>query len=138
MLFERKSMWVLFAPTNSQFEWIHCSIPWSLKPLYIIFFSLKSMILLDQDVFEFSKYFVLDMWPWCLPCKTLCAVYIYWHSKFLAPVKEIVEKRHGEPIKFLFLPFGRPASNEKKLWLWIMSKFFGLFFHVFMGKNLIF
>ena len=54
--------------------------------------------------------------------------------------KEIVERRHGEPIKFLFLPkmglLGRQAGNEKNCWLWIMSNFWGLFFHVFMGKNL--
>ena len=30
------------------------------------------------------------------------------------------------------------ASTEKINWLWIMSYFWGLFFHVFMGKNLIF
>jgi hypothetical protein len=35
--------------------------------------------------------------------------------------KEIVERRHGEPIKFLFLPemglLGSQAGNEKKCWL---------------------
>ena len=34
-------------------------------------------------------------------------------------VKEIVERRHGEPIKFLFLPkmglLGSQASTEKKM-----------------------
>ena len=37
--------------------------------------------------------------------------------------KEILEKRHGEPIKFLFLPkmglLESQAGNEKKFWLWI-------------------
>ena len=37
--------------------------------------------------------------------------------------KEIVERRQGELIKFLFLPkmglLGSQACNEKKLWLWI-------------------
>jgi hypothetical protein len=35
--------------------------------------------------------------------------------------KEIVERRHGEPIKLLFLPkmglLGSQASNEKNCWL---------------------
>ena len=57
-------------------------------------------------------------------------------------IKEIVERRHGEPIKFLFLPkmglLGSQAGNEKNCWLWIMSNFLGLFNHVFMGKNSIF
>ena len=56
--------------------------------------------------------------------------------------KEIVERRHGEPIKFLFLPkmglLVSQAGNEKNCWLWIMSNFWGLFFHVCMGKNLFF
>ena len=50
-----------------------------------------------------------------------------------------VERRHGKPIKFLFLPktglLGSQAGYEKKCWLWIMSNFWRLFFHVFMGKN---
>ena len=48
-------------------------------------------------------------------------------------VKEIVERR-----KYLFLPkmglLGSQTGNEKKCWLWIISKFWGLFFHVSMGK----
>ena len=36
-------------------------------------------------------------------------------------LKEIVERRHGEPIKFLFLPkmglLGSQAVNEKNCWL---------------------
>jgi hypothetical protein len=36
-------------------------------------------------------------------------------------VKEIVERRHGEPKKFLFLPkmglLGSQAGNEKNCWL---------------------
>jgi hypothetical protein len=39
-------------------------------------------------------------------------------EKFAVIVKEIVERRHGDPIKFLFLPkmglLGSQASNEKK------------------------
>ena len=35
--------------------------------------------------------------------------------------REIIERRHGEPIKFLFLPkmglLGSQAGNEKKFWL---------------------
>ena len=56
--------------------------------------------------------------------------------------KEIVERKHGEPIKFLFLPkmglLGIQASNEKNCWLWIMSNIWELFFHVFMDRNQIF
>jgi hypothetical protein len=44
--------------------------------------------------------------------------------------KEIVERRHGEPIKFLFLPkmglFGRQASNEKKGCLIIGKHYLGV------------
>ena len=45
--------------------------------------------------------------------------------------KEIVERRHREPIEFLFLPesfWAAKPSMKKKLWLWIMS---------FMGWKLI-
>ena len=41
--------------------------------------------------------------------------------------KEIVERRHEEPIKILFLPkmglLGSQAGNEKNCWLCIMSNF---------------
>ena len=40
---------------------------------------------------------------------------------FLDRAKEIVERRHGEPIKFLFLPklglLGSRASTKKKLFV---------------------
>jgi hypothetical protein len=36
-------------------------------------------------------------------------------------IKEIVERRHGEPIKFIFLPkmglLSSQAGNEKNCWL---------------------
>jgi hypothetical protein len=55
-------------------------------------------------------------------------------------VKEIVERRHGEPIKFLFLPkmglLGGQAS--KKMLVVSSEQLFRAVFHVFMGKNLIF
>ena len=69
-----------------------------------------------------------------------CHKTIYEEASVLSiTTKEIVMRRHGEPIKFLFLPkmglLGSQAGNEKKCCLWIMSNFWGLFFHVFMGKN---
>jgi hypothetical protein len=43
------------------------------------------------------------------------------YSSKMALGKEIVERRHGEPIKFLFLPkmglLGSQAGNEKNYWL---------------------
>ena len=61
---------------------------------------------------------------------------LYWEIQWC---KKIVDRRHGEPIKFLYLTkmvlLGSQAGNEKKCCLWIMSNFWGLFFHVFMGKN---
>ena len=40
-------------------------------------------------------------------------------AHFFYETKEIVERRHGEPIKFLFLPkmglLGSQASTEKKM-----------------------
>jgi hypothetical protein len=63
---------------------------------------------------------------------TASIIYIY------IVIKEIVERRHGEPIKFIFLPkmglLGSQAGNEKNCWSWILSNFLGPFFHVFMGK----
>ena len=45
----------------------------------------------------------------------------YISASFKVGGKEIVERRHGEPIKFLFLPkmglLGSQAGNEKKSWL---------------------
>ena len=56
-----------------------------------------------------------------------------------ATAKEIVERRHGEPIKFLFLPkmglLGSQASTEKKIGYELWATFEGCFF---MSKNLIF
>ena len=41
--------------------------------------------------------------------------------------KEYIERRHGEPFKFLFLPkmglLGSQAELEKKVQFWIMSNF---------------
>ena len=46
--------------------------------------------------------------------------------------KEYVDRRHSEPIKFLFLlkSFKNPIMNYELL--------FRAVFHVFMGKNLVF
>ena len=49
--------------------------------------------------------------------KSIVNIYIY---RFISlRVKKIVERRHGEPLKFLFLPkmglLGSQASTEKKL-----------------------
>ena len=56
--------------------------------------------------------------------------------------KEYIERRHGEPFKFLFLPkiglLGSQAVLEKKVQFLIMSNFLALFFQLFMGKNLFF
>ena len=61
------------------------------------------------------------------------------HFYVLIHTKEIVERRHGEPIKFLFLPkMSLLGQYWKKKWFWIMRNFWGLFFHVFMGKHLFF
>jgi hypothetical protein len=53
--------------------------------------------------------------------------------------KEIVERRHGEPIKFLFLPkmglLDCQASNEKKMLVVNYEQLLRAVFHVFMGKN---
>ena len=62
---------------------------------------------------------------------------IWWFLR--SGTKEIVERRHGEPIIFLFLPkmglLGSQAGNEKTCWLWIMSNFWGLFFQILMIKS---
>ena len=80
--------------------------------------------------------------PCCKENFSFLGNYCYQCNLLRGIVKQIVEKRHGEPIKFLFLPkmglLGNQVGNEKNCWLWIMSNFWGLFFHVFMGKNLIF
>jgi hypothetical protein len=53
--------------------------------------------------------------------------------------KEIVERRYGEPIKFLFLPkmglLGSQAANEKKLLVANHEQLLRAVFHVFMGKT---
>ena len=57
-------------------------------------------------------------------------------------IKEYIERRHGEPFEFLFLPkmglLGSQAVLEKKVQFWIMSNFLAPFFQLFMGKNLFF
>ena len=62
--------------------------------------------------------------------------------KFYLATKEYIERRHGEPFKFLFLPkiglLGSQAVLEKKVQFLIMSNFLALFFQLFMGKNLFF
>ena len=64
----------------------------------------------------------------------------FW--KVLDDSKEYIERRHGEPFKFLFLPkmglLGSQAVLEKKVQFWIMSNFLAPFFQLFMGKNLSF
>ena len=63
-------------------------------------------------------------------------------SYFMVLCKEYIERRHGEPFKFLFLPkmglLGSQASTWKKVQFWIMSNFLATFFHLFMAKNLFF
>ena len=50
--------------------------------------------------------------------------------------------RHGEPIKFLFLPkmglLGSQAGNEKKMLVVNYEQLLRAVFHVFMGKKLVF
>ena len=57
-------------------------------------------------------------------------IFFFKKKKLLHP-KEIVERSHGEPIKFLFLPkmglLGSQAGNEKNCWLWIMWGVFSYF-----------
>ena len=49
-----------------------------------------------------------------------CSVLLF-DKKLSGQLQEIVERRHREPIKFLFLPkmglLGSQACNEKKCWL---------------------
>ena len=63
-------------------------------------------------------------------------------NQFSHIIKEYIERRHGEPFKFLFLPkmglLGSQAVLEKKVQFWIMSNFLAPFFQLFMGKNLFF
>ena len=66
-----------------------------------------------------------------------------WPPKSLyrspAGSKKIVERRHGEPIKFLFLskmgPLGSRAGTEKKLVVNSEQLLRAVFFHVLMGKK---
>ena len=55
--------------------------------------------------------------------------------------KEYVERRHGEPIRFLFLPkmgiLGNQASTEKKS-IMNYELLLRAFFHVFMGQKKVF
>ena len=57
---------------------------------------------------------------------------------FITTGKEIVEKRHGEPIKFLFLPkmglLGSQASTEKKIGCELWATFEGCFFMLSCAK----
>ena len=58
--------------------------------------------------------------------------------KFYLATKEYIERRHGEPFKFLFLPkiglLGSQAVLEKKVQFWIMSNFLAPFFQLFIGN----
>jgi hypothetical protein len=67
----------------------------------------------------------------------------YWYEENnCIPSNEYIERRHGEPFKFLFPPkmglLGSQAVIEKKVQFWIMSNFLAPFFQLFMGKNLFF
>jgi hypothetical protein len=52
--------------------------------------------------------------------------------------KEYIERRHGEPFKFLFLPkmglLGSQAVLEKKVQFWIMSNFLAILVLVHRGS----
>ena len=54
--------------------------------------------------------------------------------------KEIVERRHGEPIKFLFLPkmglLGSQAGNEKKMLVVNYEQLLRAVFSCFHGQKL--
>jgi hypothetical protein len=85
-------------------------------------------------------------WKWVLYIPSALSTTMYYMTKHIfeeptncrpkqfsyetSITKEIVERRHGEPINFLFLPkmglLGSQAGNEKKCWLWIMSNFLEL------------
>jgi hypothetical protein len=70
-------------------------------------------------------------------CATLCAKTAIVHYLW-GKLKEYIERRHGEPFKFLFLPkmglLGSQAVLEKKVQFWIMSNFLPPFFQLFMDK----
>ena len=65
-----------------------------------------------------------------------------WRKLYLVTArpwtKEYIERRHGEPFKFLFLPkmglLGSQAVLEKQVQFWIMSNFLAPFFQLFMDK----
>jgi hypothetical protein len=90
---------------------------------------------LDQSINQQKQ---IQHWPsrwYC--CKYRNNILLIWSRS-----KEYIERRHGEPFKFLFLPkmglLGSQAVLEKKVQFWIMSNFLALFFQLFMGKNLFF
>jgi hypothetical protein len=61
-------------------------------------------------------------------------------AKIWPSLKEIVERRHGEPIKFLFLPkmglLGSHAGNEKKMLVVNYEQLFRAVFSCFHGQKL--
>jgi hypothetical protein len=71
-----------------------------------------------------------------------CTKQFKWNLYFYVSGKEYIERRHGEPFKFLFLPkmglLGSQAVLEKNVQFWIMSNFLAPFFQLFMGKILFF
>ena len=77
-----------------------------------------------------------------------------WHSIRMVPkskivmcwkkkkTKDYIERRHGEPSKFLFLPrmglLGSQASMWKKVQFWIKNHFFSSVFSTFHGQKVAF
>ena len=81
------------------------------------------------------------------PCRLYTYIINTYHClctlrEFSFSLKEYIERRHGEPFKFLLLPrmgiLGSLASTWKKVQFWIMSNFLAPFFQLFMAKKVFF
>ena len=92
------------------------------------------LVLFDHLFFKFYQLFFK-----CFKISLDFLVIFEFSNLFWLEIKEYIERRHGEPFKFLFLPkmglLGSQASTWKKVQFWIMSNFWARFFQFFMGKN---
>ena len=101
---------------------------------HMLFLIFKVHIISIQQI---EQFWCLETYKLLVPAQKQLA-----HPLFSSYSKEYIERRHGEPFKFLFLPkmglLGSQAVLEKKVQFWIMSNFLAPFFQLFMGKNLFF
>ena len=95
-------------------------------------------------LFDFHRFFcaaLKSIIVWQVSC-LFQNLYFNDILRIIIHIKEYIERRHGEPFKFLFLPkmglLGSQAVLEKKVQFWIMSNFLAPFFQLFMGKKLFF